>query len=108
MTREIVVGTILIEGPPLSPNLTASKQEHRMPMSRHSPGSEMELRWRAWQEKGKRADRLADKWMKVLFSVVGVILLVWILFYVFRAKALPDPSHAQRAAACDHISSLVA
>jgi len=79
-----------------------------MPMSPHSPGSAMELRWRTWQEKGKRADRLADKWMKVLFSVVGVVLLVWILFYVFRAKALPDPSHAQRAAACDHISSLVA
>ena len=79
-----------------------------MPMSPHSPGSAMELSWRTGQEKGKRADRLADKWMKVLFSVVGVILLVWILFYVFRAKALPDPSHAQRAAACDHISSLVA
>jgi len=54
-----------------------------MPISQNSLDSELELRWRTWLDKGKRADRLADKRMKVLFSVVGVILLVWILVNAF-------------------------
>jgi hypothetical protein len=56
---------------------------HKMPISQNSLDSELELRWRTWLDKGKRTNRLADKRMKVLFSVVGVILLVWILFNVF-------------------------
>jgi len=61
----------------------ASRNEHTMPISQNSLDSELELRWRTWLDKGKRADRLADKRMKVLFSVVGVILLVWILVNAF-------------------------
>lgn len=51
-----------------------------MPPSENSRDSEQELRWRAWQEKNRRADRIADKWMKVLFTVAGVILLISILY----------------------------
>jgi len=54
-----------------------------MPISQNSLDSELELRWRTWLDKGKRTNRLADKRMKVLFSVVGVILLDWILVNVF-------------------------
>jgi len=79
-----------------------------MLMSQNSPDSELELRWRTWQEKGRRVDRLSDKRMKALFSAVGLILLVWILYYVLGAKSSPDPNDVNRAAACDHISSLVA
>lgn len=79
-----------------------------MLMSQNSPDSELELRWRTWQEKGRRVDRLSDKRMKALFSAVGLILLVRILYYVLGAKTLPDPNDVHRAAACDHISSLVA
>ena len=69
-----------------------------MPIAEKSPDSEQELRWRAWQEKGRRADRLAEKRMKVLFSIVGLILVAVILYYVFRAKISPDSDHVQRAA----------
>lgn len=68
-----------------------------MPIAENSPNSEQELRWRTWQEKGRRADRLVDKRMKVLFSVVGLILLAWILYYGLRAKASPDSDHVQNA-----------
>lgn len=79
-----------------------------MPIAENSPDSEQELRWRAWQEKGRCADRLADKWTKVLFSVIGLILLAGILYYTLRAKASPDSDHVQRAVACDHVSTRVA
>jgi hypothetical protein len=71
-----------------------------MPMSHGSPNSELRLRWLAWQEKGKIADRLSGKRMKILFSIVGIILLSLILYYVFRINMLPDSDHVQRAVAC--------
>jgi hypothetical protein len=64
-------------------------------MSQNSLDSELELRWRTWLDKGKRADRLADKRMKVLFSVVGIVLLTWILFYWFHTRTLPGSNHVQ-------------
>lgn len=51
-----------------------------MPPSENSRDSEQERRWHAWQEKNRRADRIADKRMKVLFIVVSVILLISILY----------------------------
>lgn len=74
-----------------------------MSISENLPDHEQELRWRAWQEKSRRADRLADKWMKTLFSAVGVILLAWILYQVFRAKASSDPNQAQQAIRVQHV-----
>jgi hypothetical protein len=53
-----------------------------MPIIENAPDSGQELRWRAWQEKGRRNDRLADKRMKVVFFFVGLILLAWILYLV--------------------------
>ena len=66
-----------------------------MTIAQESPDSEDELRWRTWQEKGQRADRLADKRMKVLFSIVGLILLALILYYTLRPKVFLAPE--QRA-----------
>jgi hypothetical protein len=57
-----------------------------------------------WQEKGRRADRLADRQMKVLFSIVGLILLALILYYTLRAKVFLAPDHVQNAVGSDHIS----
>jgi hypothetical protein len=70
--------------------------------------SEQELRWRAWEEKGRRADRRADKWMKILFSAVGLILLAWVVYEVFVAKATGNHNQVQRAIRCNHISIPVA
>ena len=78
-----------------------------MPIAEKSPDSEQELRWRRWQEKGRRADRLADRRLKVLFSVVGLILLACILYYAFWTKASPDSDHVQNAAGSNHISILI-
>ena len=69
-----------------------------------SPDSAQEIRWRAWQEKGRRADRLAKKRMKVLFSIVGLTLVAVILCYVFRAKISPDSDHVQQLVGSDHVS----
>jgi hypothetical protein len=62
-----------------------------MPIAEKSPDSDQELRWRTWEEKGRRADRLAEKRMRVLFSIVGLILLTWIVFYALRTKASRTP-----------------
>ena len=70
-----------------------------MPLSENSPDSEQELRWQTWQEKSRRSDRLADKRMKVIFSIVGLILLAWVLYYALGAKASSDSDHVQRALA---------
>jgi hypothetical protein len=53
-----------------------------MPIVENAPDSRQELRWRAWQDKGHCNDRLADKRIKVVSSVVGLILLAWILYLV--------------------------
>jgi hypothetical protein len=74
----------------------------------NSLDSEQELRWRTWQEKGRRNDRLADKRMKVLFSIVGLILLACMLYYAFRPKISPDSNYVRRAIAYYHTSILVA
>lgn len=66
-----------------------------MPITEKSPDSEHELRLRTWQERGRRADRLAEKRMKVLFFIVGLILVAMILYYTLRTKVSPAPKHAQ-------------
>ena len=64
---------------------------------------------RTWQEKGQRADRLAEKRTKVLFSIVGLILLGVVLYYVFRPKVSPDSDNVQHAGRVrHHISILIA
>jgi hypothetical protein len=79
-----------------------------MPIAENSPDSEQELRWRNWQEKGRRADRLANKRMKVLFSVVGLILLAFILYCTLRTKVLPNSDHVQNAVGFERISIVIA
>ena len=78
-----------------------------MPIAEKSPDSEQELRWRTWQEKGQRVDRLAEKRMKIVFSIVGLILLALILYYAMRTKASPDSDHVQNAVGSNHISILM-
>jgi hypothetical protein len=45
-----------------------------------------DARWLAWERKNRREDRIAEKRMKLVFVVVGVILLILIL------RALPKAS----------------
>lgn len=78
-----------------------------MLIAEKSPDSDQELRWRTWQEKGRRSDRLADKRVKIVFSIVGLFLLAWILCYALRTKASPDSEHVQDAVGGDHISMLI-
>jgi hypothetical protein len=48
--------------------------------SEKSRDSEQNLRWLAWEEKNRREDRTAEKRMKIVFVVVGVILLILLLY----------------------------
>jgi hypothetical protein len=59
--------------------------ERGMPVVVESRDPEQEIRWRAWREKGRRADRLAKKRMKALLAAVGLILLALILYTTLRA-----------------------
>jgi hypothetical protein len=43
----------------------------------HDP--EENSRWLAWEEKSKREDKIAEKRIKIVFIVVGIILLILIL-----------------------------
>ena len=51
---------------------------------------EQELRWRAWQEKSRISDQLAQRRMKILFSAVAAILIIAILYWSFRRKTTPN------------------
>lgn len=53
--------------------------------------SEQKLLWRTWGEKSRRADRVAETRMMVLFLAVGLVLLACVLYYALGAKALFDP-----------------
>jgi hypothetical protein len=76
-----------------------------MPIAANSPDSEQEIRWRAWQEKGRRADRLADKRMKVLLTIIGLILLALILYNTLRAGVVPISDDVQNTVGSDHFNS---
>ncbi len=68
-------------------------------MESHDSTHDSEQRWCAWQEKNRESDRLADKRMNILFSMVGAILLLAILYYSFQAKAIPGSGHEQHTVA---------
>jgi hypothetical protein len=87
-------------------NSCVPSSDQRIPMHKDSPDSEQELRWRGWQEKGRLADRLADRRMNVMFTLVGLILLAWILYCAFRPKVSRDVDRVQNAMRCDHIFNL--
>jgi len=67
-----------------------------MPITKQSQESDHELRWRNWKERGRRADKLAEKRMTVLFSVVCLILVALIL-YTLWAKESPGRGSLQSA-----------
>jgi hypothetical protein len=60
-----------------------------MPLVVESRDPEQEIRWRAWREKGRRADRLAEKRMKALLTIIGLILLALILHFTLSAGVAP-------------------
>ena len=65
-----------------------------MTPSEKSPDSEQNLRWRAWEEKNRRQDSIAEKRMKVVFVVLGVILLI-LLVYASR-QAIEQPNSVKK------------
>jgi hypothetical protein len=79
-----------------------------MPIVENAPDSGQELRWREWQEMGRSNDRKADKRMKVVFFVIGLVLLALVLYYAFRPKISADSDYVRRALRYDHNSILVA
>jgi hypothetical protein len=76
-----------------------------MPVVVESRDPEQEIRWRAWREKGRRADRLAKKRMKALLAAIGLILLALILYTTLRAGAAPISDDVQTTVGSDHSSS---
>lgn len=58
-----------------------------MSISDHPAESEQELRWRVWQEKGRRSDQVAEQRIRILFCAVVAILAGVILYYWLR----PNP-----------------
>lgn len=54
-----------------------------MTISENLYDSEQNLRWRAWENKNRREDTIAEKRMKLVFVFAGVvILLMWVLSVV--------------------------
>ena len=45
-------------------------------LSERQHDSGQNLRWLAWERKNRRGDRIAERRMKLVFAVVGVILLM--------------------------------
>jgi hypothetical protein len=58
-----------------------------MTLSENSRDSEQNLRWIAWEEKNRRADRITEKRMAFVFINTGVILLVSVLYVILRIKS---------------------
>lgn len=58
-----------------------------MSISDHPTESEQELRWRVWQDKHRRSDRLAERRMRILFCAAAAILAGVILYYWLRPNA---------------------
>lgn len=77
-------------------------------MSIDESSRDMEQRWRAWQEKSKRVDRLAGKRMNILFSAVGALVLLVILYRWFQPELLPDFDIGHRIVAGNRIPNRVA
>ena len=76
-----------------------------MPIVVESRDPEQEIRWRAWCEKGRRADRLAEKRMTVLLTIIGLILLALILYITLRARVAPISDGVQNTVGSDHFNS---
>ena len=52
--------------------------------------SEHELRWRLWQEKCQRSDRIAERRMKIVLGAVVAIVAAMILYVYFRPNAFSE------------------
>lgn len=60
-----------------------SVRDQMMTISESLYDSEQNLRWRAWDNKNRREDTIAEKRMKLVFVFAGVvILLMWVLSVV--------------------------
>lgn len=70
--------------------------------------TEQKVLWHTWQERRRRADRLADRRMTVLFLAVCLILLACTLYYALRAKVSFDSDQQQRAVVCEYSSIPIA
>lgn len=88
-------------------NTYIASSEQRMALPENSRDSEQEILWRRWQEKGRVADRLAERRMKVLFAVIALVLLVWVLYSALRPKVSHDLDRVQRAIRYDNSLSFV-
>jgi hypothetical protein len=52
--------------------------------------SGMNLRWLAWERKNRREDRRAERHMKLVFAVVGVILVMLIAYALTQVSLRPS------------------
>jgi hypothetical protein len=69
-------------------------------MSGNAPDLEQDLRWRMWQENGERANRIADKRIKILVWGVGVIILLFCAIYFWLGpSSAPASDHMQHKVA---------
>jgi len=71
-----------------------------MTFAEKSHDSDENLRWLAWEEKNRRKDRIAEKRMKIVFVVVGVILLILILYTLRRGSKRPNLVEKGPTVAC--------
>jgi hypothetical protein len=71
-----------------------------MTLSEQSHDSEQNSRWLAWEEKSRRQDRIAEKRMKVVFVVLGVILLIALLYVLRRVINRPNLVEKGPTVAC--------
>jgi hypothetical protein len=77
-----------------------------MTLSENSRDSEQDLRWLAWEEKNRRADRIVEKRMKLVFVVVSVILLLLIVYASLQVRKRPDVVKKGPAVACQWTAAI--
>ena len=71
-----------------------------MVLSERPPDSEQNLRWLAWERKNRREDRMAEKRVKLVFGVVGVILLILIGRALTELRGRPSLVEKGSTVAC--------
>jgi len=75
-------------------------RDKAMTLSEKSHDSEQNSRWLVWEEKNKREDRIAEKRMKVVFVVLGVILLISFLYVLRQGINRPNLVEKGPTVAC--------
>jgi hypothetical protein len=84
------LGTVQYWIAPKPTRMQHTVMDNTMTLPENPPDSLQDARWLAWERKNRREDRIAERRMKLVFVVVGVILLILILRALLKASQQCD------------------